>query len=106
MLALHLLTSLFLGRMRRAGRSAVASVLRFEALYYAVLLVYVGLSRSIALLLPATLLAAIHIVGLVVTEQRWIAEGSYRRSAVIAGVRLFDAAEALALTWIVYLMVR
>ncbi len=105
MLALHLGTSLFLGRMHKAPMAAVSAVLRFEALYYAILLVYVGIGRHVSLLLPATLLAAVHILGLLITEHRWVAQGSYRSTAVIAGVRLFDAVEALALAWILWLLV-
>lgn len=106
MLALHLVTSLLLGRMRRAPMAAVSAVLRFEALYYAILLLYVGIGRHAALLVPATILAAVHILGLLITERRWLAQGSYTSAVLIAGVRLFDALEALALTWIVWLLIR
>lgn len=110
MLLLHVGTASLLGRAhahKKGGFApAVAMVLRLEALYYALLLVYVAVSRRPGLLLPATVLAAFHLAGLALfTGRPALAGPRVSRSAiVVTGVRLFDAAEALALAWIAWLL--
>lgn len=112
MLLLHIGTASLLGRARAHKRGgfapAVGVVLRLEAAYYALLLVYVAVSHQLSLLVPATVLAAIHMAGLALFAGR-PAPAAQRLSGspvVITGVRLFDAAEALALAWIAWLLAR
>ncbi len=103
MFALHLTSGRLLRRALAGNRSSsgltVVNIVRFEAVYYAVLAVYVALRPSVTLLIPLIVLGVIHLLAWIV------AEGAHNLASslparTIALVQGFDWGEALVLVWI------
>lgn len=98
MLALHLASTFLL----RQGIRPV-TLLRWEAIYYVLLLAALALPSFRRLFVPAIVLAAVHLSAWLYVEKHPPATPPNRR--VLRGVLLFDSAEAVVLAWIIFAIV-
>lgn len=95
MFALHLGSKTLLKNGVRA-----VTLLRWEIAYYALLLAAVTLPVFRGLLVPAVVLAALHLAAWVYVERR--RDNRLPQPRVLRAVQIFDSAEALVLVWIVF----
>jgi hypothetical protein len=89
---------------------SVLNIFRFEGIYYLALMACVAWKRGRFLLAPLIILAVLHVGGWALAEQRreWLAgaQGEAVRARIVAGVQVFDFAEALVLIYIGWVLAR
>lgn len=113
MLGLHLASRPILRRAFRSPASrpswlSATNIVRFEAGYYVALFAYACFARAESVWIPLAVLGVIHVAGWLFTEVRRTALASVasvlsqetsRLERILAGIQVFDLAEALALAY-------
>lgn len=107
MILVHLTSTHLLRRAwgeETPGWLSVLNIFRFEGIYYLALMAYVAWQSGRFLLVPLVVMAALHLAGCAIAEQRreWLAGagGGTGRARILVAVQAFDLAETVVLVYI------